>query len=154
MAERHTVETPQRTHDLIERRPGYPGRHQVDLEGADILQLKAIGGPTEIPAQLRNGGKVGSLRRRRQIADRHVLDHAAAKRADLSHWRTSCLKGWASENPQSSQTGGERCDRLSNAAKAQMPPKRLRSIPRESADLRFGIISKNLMQRLLQSAQA
>jgi hypothetical protein len=24
----------------------------VDLEGADILQLKTIGGPTEIPAQM------------------------------------------------------------------------------------------------------
>jgi hypothetical protein len=39
------------------------------------------------------------LRRRRQIADRHVLDHAAAKRADLSHRKTSCLKGWAAKNP-------------------------------------------------------
>jgi hypothetical protein len=37
------------------------------------------------------------LRRRRQIADRHVLDHAAAMRADLSHRKTSCLKGWASK---------------------------------------------------------
>jgi hypothetical protein len=26
---------------------------------------------------------IGSLRRRREIADPHVLDHAAAKRADL-----------------------------------------------------------------------
>jgi hypothetical protein len=95
MAERHTLEKPQRTHDLIERGPGYPDRHQVDLEGADILQLETIGGPTEISAQLRYRGKVGSLRRRRQIADRHVLDHAAAKRADLSHRKTSCLKGWA-----------------------------------------------------------
>lgn len=47
MAERHTVEQPQRTHDLIERRPGYSGRHQVDLEGTDILQLETIEGPTE-----------------------------------------------------------------------------------------------------------
>ena len=42
MAERHTVEKPQRTHDLIERRPGYPDRHQVYLEGADILQFETI----------------------------------------------------------------------------------------------------------------
>jgi hypothetical protein len=88
LAECHTVEKAQRTHDLIERRPGYPDRHQVDLEGADILQLETIGGPTEIPAQLRYRGKVGSLRRRRQIADRHVLDHAAAKRAQISHLKT------------------------------------------------------------------
>src|ERR1019366_10597516 len=89
----HTVEKPQRTHDLIERRPGYPDRHQVDLEGADILQLKTIGGPTEIPAQLRYRGKVGSLRRWRQIADRHVLNHAAEKRAHLGHLITSWLSG-------------------------------------------------------------
>src|SRR5947209_2971600 len=87
VAERHTVEKPQRTDDLIECRPGYPDRHQVDLEGTDILQFETIGGPTEIPAQLRYRGKVGWLRLRRQIADRHVLDHAAAKRADLSHWK-------------------------------------------------------------------
>ena len=31
----------------------------------------------------------------RQIADRHILDHTAAKRADLSHREISCLKGWA-----------------------------------------------------------
>jgi hypothetical protein len=34
MAERHTVEKPQRTHDLIQRRPGYPDRYQVYLETA------------------------------------------------------------------------------------------------------------------------
>jgi hypothetical protein len=97
MAERHTVEKTQRTDNLVQRRPGHPDRHQVHLEGADILQAETIGRPTKIPAQLRDRGKVGSLRRRRQIADRHVLDHAAAKRADLSHRKTSCLKGWASK---------------------------------------------------------
>ena len=49
-------------------------------------------------------GLIGStpvrlLRRRRQIADRHVLDHTAAKRADLSHRKTSCLKGLGCEKP-------------------------------------------------------
>jgi hypothetical protein len=28
------------------------------------------------------------------MVSRHVLDHAAAKWADLSHRKTSCLKGW------------------------------------------------------------
>ena len=95
MAERHTVEKAKRTDDLIQRWPGYPDRHQVYLEGADILET--IGGSIKIPAQFRYRGKVGSFRRRRQIADRHILDHAAAKRADLSHRKTSCLKGWASK---------------------------------------------------------
>src|SRR3974377_249996 len=149
VAECHAIEKAQRADDLVQRRPRYPGRHQMNLERADILRAQMVGGSAKIATELRYGGKVGSLGRRRQIADRHVLDHAAAKRAELSHWRTSCLKGWASENPQSSQTGGERCDRLSNAAKAQMPPKRLRSIPRESADLRFGISRQVLASRLM-----
>src|SRR5271166_4971672 len=50
-----------------------------------------------MPAELRYCAEIRLLRRRRQIADRHVLDHAAAKRADLSHRKTSCLKGWAAK---------------------------------------------------------
>ena len=49
------------------------------------------------------------------VADRHVLDHAAAKRAHLSHREISCLKDWAL-NPRSSQTGGDLRDRASTAA--------------------------------------
>jgi hypothetical protein len=37
---------------------------------------------------------------------------------DLSHWKTSCLKGGAAKNPRSSQTGGNYCDRLLTAAPA------------------------------------
>src|SRR3974390_1209752 len=149
VGECHAIEKAQRADDLVQRRPRYPGRHQMNLERADILQAQMVGGSAKIPTELRYGGKVGSLGRRRQIADRHVLDHAAAKRAGLSHWRNSCLKGWGSENPQSSQTGGERCDRLSNAAKAQMPPKRLRSIPNESRLQRLGITRQVLASRLM-----
>jgi hypothetical protein len=87
------------------------------MEGVDIFQAKTIRRATKIPAELRYGVEV-RLRCRRQIADRHVLDHAAAKRADLSHRKTSCLKGWASESPQSSQTGGGRRDRSLTAAQA------------------------------------
>jgi hypothetical protein len=46
-------------------------------------------------AKLRHRMEIGLLRRRWQIADRHVFDHAAAKKADLSYRKTSCLKGWA-----------------------------------------------------------
>src|SRR6476620_8222846 len=85
----------------------------MNLEGVDIFQAE-----TKIPTELRYRIEVRLLRRRRQIADRHVLDHAAAKRADLSHRKTSCLKGWASKNPRSSQTGGNYCDRPLTAAPA------------------------------------
>src|SRR6266403_2728367 len=94
----------------------------MKLKRVDIFQAKTIRGATKIPAELRHGIEVRLLRRRRQIADRHVFDHAAAKRADLSHRKTSCLKSWAAKNPQSSQTGGNYCDRSS------LPRQRLRSI--------------------------
>ena len=88
MTKGHTVEKPQRANDLVQRRPGHPRRDQMDLEGTDILQIEAVRRTTEIPAQLRYGVEVGLLRRRRQIADCHIRNHAAAKRADLSHWKT------------------------------------------------------------------
>src|SRR5262245_31224236 len=89
----------------------------MNLEGVDIFQAQMIRGTAKIPAQLRYRAEVRLLRRRRQIADRHVLDHAAAKSADLSHRKTSCLKVGC-ENPQSSQTGGDYCDRPLTAAPA------------------------------------
>src|SRR5262249_49009193 len=64
----------------------------MKLKRVDIFQAKTIRGATKIPTELRYRIEVRLLRRRRQIADRHVLDHAAAKRADLSHRKTSCLK--------------------------------------------------------------
>src|SRR6266566_4880546 len=67
----------------------------MNLEGVDIFQAETIRTAAKIPAELRYRAEVRLLRRRRQIADRHVLDHAAAKRADLSHRKTSCPKGWA-----------------------------------------------------------
>src|SRR3954462_8711221 len=90
----------------------------MNLESVNIFQAKTIRGAAKIPAELRYGIEVRLLRRRRQIADRHVLDHTAAKRADLSHRKTSCLKGWAAKNPRSSQTGGGTGDRPSTAAPA------------------------------------
>src|SRR5215831_5876642 len=90
----------------------------MKLKRVDIFQAKTIRGATKIPTELRYRIEVRLLRRRRQIADRHVLDHAAAKRADLSHRKTSCLKGWVATNPRSSQTGGDYCDCPLTAAPA------------------------------------
>src|SRR5262249_60246356 len=59
------------------------------------------GEPTKIPTELRYRIEVRLLRHRRQIADRHVLDHAAAKRADPSENLLS--QGGAAKNPRSSQ---------------------------------------------------
>src|SRR5215471_19295805 len=90
----------------------------MNLKRMDIFQAKTIRGATKIPTELRYRIEVRLLRRRRQIAARHVLDHAAAKRADLSHRKTSCLRGGVAKNPRSSQTGGNYCDRPLPAAPA------------------------------------
>src|SRR6266568_74926 len=48
-----------------------------------------------MPAELHYAADIGSLCRRREIADGHVLDHTATERAHLGHLGTSCPKGWA-----------------------------------------------------------
>src|SRR6266478_8291439 len=90
----------------------------MNLEGVDIFQAETIRTAAKIPAELRYRAEVRLLRRRRQIADRHVLDHAAAKRADLSHRKTSCLKGWASKTLNPLRQEAIYCDRSLTAASA------------------------------------
>src|SRR3954452_21606139 len=60
----------------------------MHLDGADVFQFQPVRRSAEIAAELRNRADVGSLRRRRQIADGHVFDHAAAKRAQIGHLDT------------------------------------------------------------------
>jgi hypothetical protein len=42
VAQRHTVEEPQRAHHLVQRRPRNPGRDQMHLEGADLLKAEPV----------------------------------------------------------------------------------------------------------------
>src|ERR1700691_4602178 len=58
----------------------------------------------EISAELRNRVNVRLLGRRRQIADRHVLDHPATQRAHLGHLKLLPERGLL--NTPSSQAGG------------------------------------------------
>jgi len=83
--EPNAVKEPQRTDRLVQRRPRNAGRHQMDLEGTHIFQVQSVRRAAKIAAELGDGMKVRSLRRRRQIADGHVLDHTAAQRAHLGH---------------------------------------------------------------------
>src|ERR1700674_3435123 len=94
----------------------------MNLKGAHVFQAEAIRRASKISAELRDGVDVGSLCRRRQIADRHVLDHATTQRAHLGHLETSCLRGGL-QHPRSFQTGGRLTTRL------PLPRKRVRSIP-------------------------
>jgi len=60
-------------------------RNQVQLIGAHLLQTNPVRRAAKMPAELGNRIEVRLLRCRRQIADHHVVDHAPAQRADLSH---------------------------------------------------------------------
>src|SRR6266536_1925486 len=94
----------------------------MNLEGVDIFQAETIGGAAKIPAELRYSVEVRLLRRRRQIADRHVLDHTAAKSADLSH-RKLLSEGLGCEKPTILRR------EAITATAPQLPRQRLRSIP-------------------------
>jgi hypothetical protein len=85
VTQRDAVEEPQRAHRLVQCRPRNPVCHQMHLKGTNLLRAKPVGRPAEMTGKLRHRMNVGSLRRRRQIADRHVLDHAPTQRAHLSH---------------------------------------------------------------------
>ena len=67
----------------------------------DIFQPEAVRRSAEIPRKLRNCMKLGPLCRRRQIADRHVIDHPPAQGAHLGHSHL-LFEGW--ETTQSFKT--------------------------------------------------
>src|SRR5271170_5811072 len=58
-----------------------------------------------MPAELSDRVDVGLLGCRREVADRHVFDHALAKRARRSHRGPPVVRG-VDETVTSSQTGG------------------------------------------------
>src|ERR1700736_267535 len=86
----------------------------MHLECANVLQLQFVRRPPEIAAELRNRADIGSLRRWREIADGHVLDHTATQRAHLGHLKPSFQEVGC--NTQSSQTGGQSHDLATPAA--------------------------------------
>jgi hypothetical protein len=91
--ERGSIEEPQRTDDLVQPRPGDATGNQMQLECAHVLEAKLVGRAAKESTELRDRMHVGSLRRRRQVADRHVLDHPAAERAHIGHLGVSRLWG-------------------------------------------------------------
>jgi hypothetical protein len=69
------------------------GSNQMHLERSHVLQIKLVRRAAKESAELGDGMYIRSLSRRRQIAHRHVLDHAATQRAHLSH-RGLPFQGW------------------------------------------------------------
>jgi len=54
----------------------------MDLEGAHLLRRRGIGRPTQERRQLLDGADILALRIGREVADRHVVEHATAQRAN------------------------------------------------------------------------
>ncbi len=48
----------------------------MNLKGPEVLQIKLIGRAAKEAAELGDGMHIRSLRRRRQVADGHVLDYS------------------------------------------------------------------------------
>ena len=63
-------------------------RRHLDSIGVYALKAKPFVRAAEILVELRDGMDIGSLRRRRQIADRHVLDHPQPQGAHLGHLKS------------------------------------------------------------------
>ena len=103
-AQRHAEEKAQRARHLVDVRPRPAKPGQVKLVGANLLDPQAIRRTTEKTAELGNRIDVGLLGCRREVANRHVVDHPSTQRGHLSHHRISCLM-IGSGQPQSSQTG-------------------------------------------------
>jgi hypothetical protein len=78
MTECDAIEEPQGADRLVQGWPRDPGRDQVYLECAHILQAQPVGRAAEMSAELADRMQVGSLRRWREVADGHVLDHPPA----------------------------------------------------------------------------
>jgi len=86
-AERDTVKEAQGADRNIEAGPGRAGGGKVDLIGPDVRQPQPIRRAVEVLGEFSDRVHVTSLRRRRQIAHLHILDHAAAQWIQLGHRR-------------------------------------------------------------------
>ena len=103
-AQRHAEKEPQGARYLVDVRPRPAKPGQVKLVGANLLDPQPIRRTAEETAELGDRVDVGLLGCWREVANRHVVDHAATQRGHLSHHGISCLM-IGSGQPQSSQTG-------------------------------------------------
>ena len=96
--ERNAVEEAQRANGDIETGPRDAARREMDLVGADFREPQPVGRPVEMAGEFGNGVHVTTLCHRREVADLHVLDHAAAQRAQVSHGQPP-VSGWGFNSP-------------------------------------------------------
>jgi hypothetical protein len=54
----------------------------MDLKGAQLLRSRGIGWPAQESGQFLDGADILALRIGREVAHRHVVQHATAQRTD------------------------------------------------------------------------
>ena len=86
---RRREKEPQRRHRTVHRRRLHALLALTNLERAQVLALGRVRRAAEERREVLNVADVVTLRLLAEAADGHVLDHAAAKRADgcrRAHW--------------------------------------------------------------------
>ena len=86
-AEGDAVKETQGAHCDVESGPRDADRGEVDLVGSNFLQPEPVGRAVEMAGAFGDRVHVAALCHRRQVAQLHVLDHAAAQWGHLGHWR-------------------------------------------------------------------
>src|SRR5882724_7432057 len=79
--ERYPKKEPQRRYGLIERRHANAARCQMQLIATHVLEVRRIRRSPEKRSEVLDPLHVVMLGLRRELADRHVFDHAPAQRA-------------------------------------------------------------------------
>ena len=79
--ERDPEKEPQRRGALVQRRHAGTGRGEMQLIAAHVLEARGIGRAAEERSEVLDPLHVVALSLRRELADRHVFDHALAQRA-------------------------------------------------------------------------
>src|SRR5215467_15882931 len=79
---RHSEKEPQCRDGGVDLRRACPARRQMQLKAAYIFWCGSIGGSLEVARELLDPSHIVMLGLVRELADRHVLDHAPTQRAD------------------------------------------------------------------------
>jgi len=89
--ERDPEEEAQRSHGAIENRYMRAARRQKQLKASDVLEARRVGRSAEERSKILDGSDVALLGLWRELADRHVFDHAPPQWPHGS-WGCSCLE--------------------------------------------------------------
>src|SRR5215813_12196590 len=100
-----TISKPQPGHDAVAIADAHAGLGQVQLEAADILGRRRVGGAMPKRGKPLAAANVTSLRARRELPRIHVLDHAMTQRGDGIRTHGKLLSWMRLTTPRSSRQG-------------------------------------------------